>query len=153
MNHSLSVFLINDTVRGVMVSYETGNPADKDTFFKTVEPDLREGDLVIVPTGTRAGFTVARVKQVDVEPDFNWPGVFGWIVGRVDRKRYDHVLAAEGKALDEIKAAEKRHEREKLAAALKANCSGLVLDVPKLADAGDTAADKTSSFGDIGRWR
>lgn len=118
-NHSLAVFLINRDVRGIMCSYEpnshdtkTGKPPFY--LFKTLDQSIKVGDLVIIPTDTRWGYTVVRVEEVDVEPDFDSQITYKWLVGAVDKGAYDHILAQENEAIARIKTAEKRAARDEL---------------------------------------
>lgn len=122
-NQSANIFLYNDKVRAVLCNYEPdppppGTPAKRD-WFKTFDTSLKPGDLVIVPTSTRHGFTVSRVASVDVELDFeNLPGEIKWIVGRVDRTDFDKSVQDEGRASNIIRDAEKTKRRKELAAKL-----------------------------------
>lgn len=51
-------------MRGILVSYQ---PEDmKGYIFKTTIKDIHIDDLVVVPTGTRWGFTVCKVIDIDV---------------------------------------------------------------------------------------
>ncbi len=123
MNYSTAVFLINKSVRAVMVSYDR-DPNDPEkctgnlTMFKTFDQSVKPGDFVTVPTDTRWRMTVCRVEQVDVEVDLESQTQVGWLIGDVDRAEYDKVLAQEQSAIVAIKSAEKRRRQEELAAAM-----------------------------------
>lgn len=132
MNYSTAIFLINPACRAILISYEpdpTKPEAAKpggSTIFKSFDPSLKKGDFVIIPTDTRWKMTVGRVEEVDVELDPDYPQQMQWIVGPVDRKPYEDLMAQEGDAIAKIKSAEKRRRREELA-------SNLLKDNPDLA--------------------
>lgn len=120
MNHSLSVFLINNHARAVMVRYEPDRGGDKDVLFKTLDETIKVDDLVVIPTGTRYRFTVAKVTAVDVDVDYSSPTKAEWILGRVDTGEYDQLVADENKAIAKLKAIEAKQMRNKLMADLLA---------------------------------
>lgn len=120
MNFSTAIFLINDTTRAVMCNYEPGSP-DKKVMFKTLDPDIKVGDFVVVPTNTRHGMTISKVVEVDVFPDYDSDTPVSWIILKVDKTQYESILAQENTAIEKIKAAEHRKKRADLAATLTAN--------------------------------
>lgn len=124
MNYSTVVFLINKGVRCISVIYDP-NEGAKTTLFKTLDPTIEKDDLVIVPTNTRHGFTIAKVVGVDLDVDFDSPTTMQWIVGRVDRGPYEQTLKQETDAVDKIKNAEIRKKRDALRDALIANSQEL----------------------------
>ena len=117
MNYTTAVFLINKNVRAVLCNYEPDAP-DKKVMFKTLDPAIREGDLVIVPTKTRHGFTVSKVVETDVDVDFDNQTAIAWLVCKIEQADYEATLAQEGDAITVIKSAEKTKKRNELAAAL-----------------------------------
>lgn len=120
MNHSLSVFLINNHARAVMVRYEPDRSGDKDVLFKTLDETIKVDDLVVIPTQTRHKFTVAKVSAVDVDVDYSSPTKADWIVCRVDTTEHDQLVADENKAIAKLKAIEAKQMRNKLMADLLA---------------------------------
>lgn len=120
MNYSTAVFLINDNAKAVKVTYEVDAPNSpaKRTVFKTFDASLKDGDFVIVPTDTRHKLTVAKVVEVDVDINFDANTQIEWLVGKVDLKAFEEVLAQEAEAITQIKSAELRKKREELAEAL-----------------------------------
>lgn len=117
MNHSLAVFLISDSVRAVLATYEAGDDAPR-TMFKTFNEDIAVDDYVVVPTETRHKMTVVKVVEVDVEPDFDSDADYQWIVGVVDRASFEDIEFQEREAVAKIKSAEKRKKRDELREAL-----------------------------------
>jgi len=117
MNYSTAVFLINDKVRVVKVSYE---PDKKDSSswyaFKTFDHSIVVGDMVVIPTDTRHLMTVARVEDVNVDTDdfLNFTGDLKWIIGKVDMPLYRSCIEMEQEAIRTIKSAEKRKKKEEL---------------------------------------
>lgn len=119
MNSTLTIFLVNEDVMAVQVDYG-GSERDVKPLFKTLIPDLKKDDLVVVPTGTRAGFTVAKVVDVDVDFDHEDPTMkMRWIAGRFDREPYDGVVAQEEDMLRTVKRATRKAKQRQLAKDLK----------------------------------
>lgn len=117
MNYTTAVMLVNPNIRAIHVIYEAeveGKPKQQRYTYKSLDPELKEGDLVVVPTDTRHGYTVVKVVDVDVEVDFDSNIQLKWIVGKVDLHQFELVLAEEGKAISAIKASEKRKKREEI---------------------------------------
>lgn len=117
MNYTTAVFLINKNVRAVLCNYEPDAP-DKKCMFKTLDPTVKVGDLVIVPTKTRHGMTVSKVIEADVDVDFDSATPVAWIVCKVDQTAHDVTLAQEAEAIAVIMSAERTKKRNELAAAL-----------------------------------
>jgi len=117
MNYSSAIFLVNDDVRAVSVSYEVdkdGNGVRPFYTFKTMSHDHAIGDYVVVPTTTRHGMTVARVEETDVEVDLDSTVQFKWLIDSVDKAAYDTILAAENEAIIRMKSAEKTRKQREL---------------------------------------
>jgi hypothetical protein len=113
MNYSTALFLFNEKLRCVAVSYEPTKETNK-TLFKTLDTMVEVGDFVVIPTDSRYNMTVGKVIEVDVDVDFDSPTQMGWIVGPVDRKAYEETLTAEGRAIAKMKSAEAHRKREEL---------------------------------------
>lgn len=126
MNFSTAVFLINDDVRAIRVSYEKPDssgkyPSSALRLMKTMHHDIRVGDYVVVPTSTRHNMTVVQVVETDVEPDLDGTATIEWVIGRVNTSDYAQLKALEQSAIDRIKSAEKRRKREELRKSLLAD--------------------------------
>ena len=120
MNLTTAIFLVNKSVRSVRVTYDPdyaykNNP---DKLFKTLDPDIKKDDFVVVPTNTRHGYTVCRVEETDFRVNFDSPNNFEWIVGKVDKAAYDHIKEQEAVVLDRIGDAEENRKRAELTQAL-----------------------------------
>lgn len=137
MNYTTAVFLINKNVRCVKVSYEPDRMSAADVLYKTLDPDIKKDDLVVVPTCTRHLMTVCKVTEVNVDVDFDSPTPMQWIVQRVDREAYQVVLDQENQALDVIKSAEHRRKREELRDALLKDQVATIKALPIAAMNGD----------------
>lgn len=121
MNYSTAIFLINNDVRAVSVSYEQdieGKGIKPFVLFKTFDPEVAVGNHVAIPTGTRHGMTVARVEEVDVEVDVDYGGDMKWLVDRIDTSQRDGIEAQEAQAILTIKSAEKKARQDELRAKL-----------------------------------
>ena len=108
MNFSRSVFVINRDCRLVVCEYDPDSMKDKRVEYKTLDPSVSKGDLVIVPTDTRQKFTVVKVIDVDVPVDFDAPGDTKWIVGKVDTMHFTKLIADEAVAIKTLQGAEQR---------------------------------------------
>lgn len=125
MNFSSAVMLFNKNIRAVATIYDLeplpGNGVSKTpmrTIYKTLDPAIVVGDLVIIPTDTRYKMSVVKVVETDVEVDYDSPAELKWIIGTIDRLSYDKVLKMEAQAIEMIRSAEKRRKREELAASI-----------------------------------
>lgn len=119
MNYSTAVFLINDHVRAIEVSYEEGG---KPGVFKTLDAAIKKDDLVVVPTNTRYKFTVAKVTAVDVDVDYDRQDDMAWIVSpAIDLAAHKQVIEQEKVAVEAVKSAVTRKKREELSVALLAD--------------------------------
>jgi hypothetical protein len=140
MNYSTAIFLINENVRAVLCNYEPDSP-DKKVMFKTIDPNIKVGDYVIVPTRTRHGMTVSKVVEVDVDVDFDSGVLLDWLVEKIDRALYDKTVAQEADAIAVIKSAERTRKRTELAASLHADSNGALkaLPITVMTDTGSVA--------------
>ncbi len=118
MNYSTAVMLLNPAVRAIACSYEPGPKGGKPStyVFKTLDPAIKPGDYVVVPTETRWEMTINRVEEVDVEFDFDSSVQLKWIIDRIDAGGIQKILDEEAKAIEIIKKAENRKKREDLRA-------------------------------------
>ncbi|WP_395175089.1 hypothetical protein [Roseibium alexandrii] len=140
MNYSTAIFLINDNARAVMAVYESHESAPK-TMFKTLDPNIEEGDFVLVQSGTRHGMTVVKVVDTDpeIEPDFDSHDELKWIVGTIDLEDFEVLKKQEDEAILAIKKAEKRKKRSDLRKTLMADYEETIKELP-IAGAGDQTA-------------
>lgn len=133
MNYSIAIFLINRDARAVKVTYEAevaGKPPMERYTYKTLDPDIHVGDLVVIPTDTRHNMTVCKVVETDVDIDFDSSKEIKWIISKVDTGAHDAVLAKEAQAITAIRSAEVRKKRDDLAAALFKDNPDLVALMP-----------------------
>lgn len=131
-NHSTLIFLMNEQVRAIAVTYEKID-MDQDTtkmkynaeylsagrlpkgavIFKTMDPDIKVDDFVIVPTDTRHGMTVCKVVAVDIEIDYSSEDLCHWIVGTVDTTEFERLRQAEDQMIQMVKRGKADEERAK----------------------------------------
>lgn len=122
MDSSKIVFLINDQVKLIKVSYEPSasakpyaeESAQNGYLFKTMIQDLAVGDFVVVETGTRYGMTVCKVEAIDLDVDFDDGKPLKWAVQRVDAEGFKATIAAEQEAINAAKRAELKRKRNEL---------------------------------------
>lgn len=117
MNYSTAIFLISDDVRAILVTYEAEDNAPR-VMFKTMDPNIKVDDFVVVPSSTRHKITTAKVVAVDVEIDLESTVEMAWIVGVITMVEFDKIKSQEGDAIAKIKSAEKRRKRDELREAL-----------------------------------
>lgn len=140
MNYSKAIFLINKKVRAIKVSYEkpSGTNPNYDskgnsiklTMHKTMDPDVKVGDFVVVPTKTRHNMTICRVEEVDVDPCFEDSVEIEWIIAVVDKDVYEAHVEQEAVAINKIKSAELKKKRQELAEALIADAGDEIKELP-----------------------
>ncbi|HEY4355988.1 MAG TPA: hypothetical protein VGN16_09595 [Acidobacteriaceae bacterium] len=115
MNHSKTVFLINDQVRAVRGNYQQDGTT---AVFKTLDQTIKKDDLVVVQTGTRHGMTVIKIIEVDIDLDMDSPEKIEWVVQKVNQQAFSDLIANEDEMLAKVKKAELRKKRGDLADAL-----------------------------------
>jgi hypothetical protein len=125
MNFSKAICLFNKKIRVIATIYDLESPVGSQaktparTLYKTLDPNVRKDDLVIIPTDTRYKMSVVKVVETDVEiEDYDSPGELRWIIDRVDRAAYDRSVAMEVQGIELMRSAEKRRKREELQAAI-----------------------------------
>jgi hypothetical protein len=130
MNSSATVMLFEENgVRPVRVQYDPDNGNNRGAththFFKCVDPDVKVGDLVIVTTNTRHGFTVAKVEAIgfaDVPVDFDNTAVqWGWVAAKFDQPGFSDILASEKKLVGMVSETNANKMRADLQASMGLN--------------------------------
>lgn len=161
-NHSTLIFLINEDVRAIAVTYEKIDLSQDTTkmkynpeylsqgrlpkgavVFKTMDPAIKVDDFVIVPTDTRHGMTVCKVVAVDIEIDFSSEQECHWIVGTVDTREFERLRQQEDAMIATVKAAKVNDERNRLRDSLLANLGGSdIKAIPMFKKSEDTNQEK-----------
>lgn len=123
MNYSAAIFLVSDKVRAVKVQYQSEENAKRyqesmGYTFKTMDPNVKKGDIVTIPTTTRHHFTCAKVIETDVLIDDNASFEYKWIVGVVDVASYEAILDMETKIVEKVRAVQVQKQRRELRAGL-----------------------------------
>jgi hypothetical protein len=124
VNLSTAIFLVNNDVQAVRVSYDVdaeGKPVGNLGTFKTFDKGLEVGAFVVVPTDTRHRMTVCRVEAVGVEVDLDSPVQMNWLVGQVDSAAFEAIATQEQAVIERIKAAEVTRKKRELAEKLLAD--------------------------------
>lgn len=117
MNYSTAIALFNADVRAILCEYDPQDTRNR-VLFKTLDKTIKKDDLVVIPTGTRVGFTVVKVVEVDLDFDHDDGKIVAWIVTKIDRAAYEEILIQETKAVEIMKSAQKRRKTEELRAAI-----------------------------------
>lgn len=123
MNKSTAIFLIDPSVRCISAAYDKTKSGSKEIpteikSFKTFDSTLAVGDLIVVPTDTRWGFTIAKVTAVDLHVDFDDHTLMRWVVSKITINEYENILQQELGVMDKIADADREARRKKLAAEL-----------------------------------
>lgn len=136
MHPSKIVFLINDDVRAVSLEYE---PECSQTTAKTLDPNLKVDDFVVVESGTRHEMTVAKVKKVDVDIDMDGGTNIPWVLQKVDTEGHQQVLDLERQAIETVNRAEKARKKKELRKALFEDAEDQMqtLQLTNIKDAGE----------------
>lgn len=130
------VYLVNPDVITVRAKYEPDINASYE--FKTLDKTLTKGDIVIVPTDTRCGFTCVEISEVDVDSDVEATSEIKWIVGRVDTPAFEKTLEAEKELQTTYRQMQRRKRRAELASNLFDDQAG-AFDDNALVSKGDQA--------------
>ncbi len=121
-NSSLAGFLINDKLRLIRAIYERDEPTRQANreHFKTLDPNIKVGDQVVVPApqNQRHGFTIVKVTDVDVPVDFDLREDVRWIVQRVEFQPYSVVIQQEAEAMAKIREVETEARKAQLRKAM-----------------------------------
>lgn len=130
-DYSKAVFLINDDVRAIAVTYEPEVHGKKveAVIFKSMDKSLRKDDYVVVPTSTRHLMTVVKIIDVDVDVDLTSSTKMDWIIGRVERSDYESISALEQHAIEQIKSAEKRQMRDEMRNSIFKNHEAMLKEI------------------------
>lgn len=129
MNSSTVLFLVNDDLRAIRVSYEDGSK-NKETIKKTFLHDLKVGDYVLVETGTRWMATVCKVVAVDVEVDLDTTDEVGWIFAKAELDELSRLKEQESAALSIIREAERRRRKAELRDNILSQCGEELKGLP-----------------------
>lgn len=104
MNRSTTVFLIDNTVKALKARYEDGG---KEEIFKTFDDSIKVGDILVVESGTRHGFTTVKVTEIDVTIDIDDSSVnVKWVITKVSLDDHKLILEQEAAAIDKVRVAE-----------------------------------------------
>lgn len=147
MNHSKAIFLFSDAARAIHVDYEGSERNPQRILAKTMDPNVKAGDFVIVPTDTRHKMTVVKVIAVDVEYDIESPEAVNWVIGVINPADYQDIVAKEQQAISLLRAAEQQATRKKYQEMMFANAgdAGLRDKLGKIIDAQALPAPKASA--------
>ena len=115
VDNTALVFLVNEQVRAIRAEYEVDATPE---LFKTLDPQIKVGDYVVVVTHGRHGMTVVKVVEVDVDPDLSAERNIRWVVGRVDVEPFEKIRDMEAMAIAALRKAKMKRDRKALQAAL-----------------------------------
>ena len=142
MNYSTAVFLINKNVRAILTTYENctteAESQRKAVMHKTLDPSIKAGDYVVVPTMSRHKMTAVKVFAVDVDVDFDKDAHVDWVVGKIDKTVYEATIEQEKQAIDTIRNAEANNKREELKKKLLAYSQEKIQALPIYANGGNS---------------
>lgn len=113
MNYTAAILIVKENVRVIKAKYEK-EEFSKEVLFKTTDPLIKVGDIIVVPSKTRHNFTTNKVVDVDVVIDTDLPQELTWVAARVDLEDYNTILVQEEEIIKKVKSAEMRQKREAL---------------------------------------
>lgn len=124
-NYALAVPLLNSACILIACSYQPDpnnaaatvdnpNHPPATELFKTFRTDLKKGDLVVVKTNTRHGFTIVRVERTKVPLDLNIAGDIPWVTDVFDPASYQNLLRLESQAIEKLKENEAKKQAEQI---------------------------------------
>lgn len=136
MNYSTAVFLINDDVRGLYVTYAPDRADNRERRYlvKTLDQTIEVGDYVVVPStiDDRFNLAIARVTDTDPDIDFDSTTVVPWVVQRIDMADFNQTIELEEVAIQKIKEADLAKRKRNLAASLMSAAKLKALPLAKI---------------------
>ena len=113
MNSSKIVFIVNESARLIQCAYDasSAHEAPKTYLFKTLDQSIKVGDLVVVETNTRHGYTIVKVTEVDVDVDFDDAIELKWAFSPINLDAIVELKQAEQAAIDKVRAIELKKKR------------------------------------------
>ena len=118
------IFLISDDVIAVRGVYDPKGAPDQSRYsadtpssgelFKTFITDLKEGDIVVVESGSRTGYSTIRVTEVNADFDFDSSESCRWITQRIDTEAHSDLRERERAAIGQVKDAQRKTQRAEL---------------------------------------
>lgn len=136
-NYSNAIFLLHDKARLMHGIFEA-DVGDVETAkrepFKTLDPTLKAGDLVVVETGSRHHASVVKIAKADVAPNFTSSEQTRWIICKVDLETYAKLQGMETQAIEAVKQAELKKERAELKKTMFADYSEELNALPIITD-------------------
>lgn len=122
MNLSLASFLVEPNCRAVRVEYDPDHTYKNDHLrcrtYKTLDGSIKVDDLVVVPTETRHGFTVVKVKDIGFRVNYDSSDEYKWIVGKVDAAAYKSLLTADKAVVEKVGLIEENKKKRELMEAM-----------------------------------
>lgn len=128
INHNHILSLLQTGFTTIAVTFDLNVDVEVDPLLRTTNrntrvkeycykaplaDNIKVGDLVVVDSPTE-GFTIVRVTRVDSKPriELDAPFPYKWIVQKIDRSRYDNLLAQEAEFKDALVEVERIKQRE-----------------------------------------
>lgn len=134
-----AIFLISDEVIAVRGIYDPTTeksktrPAGSDAFdhtaqwnesqyrgelFKTLMADITVGDIVVVESASRTGFSTIKVTEVNADFDYDSDESCRWIVQKIDHDAHKDLRTREHAAVGQVKNAQRDTQRAELRKAM-----------------------------------
>lgn len=146
VNLNTAIFLVNAQCRALTLAYEwcdregkteKGDPFATDVF-KTLDPSIKKGDLVLGETQSRHKLCVYKVIEADVEIDLARTKYIPWVVGRV-KTNLEELQASEAEMISAIRQRDKEKQRAELAETMMKDYGGVIAGL-KIAGGGQAIA-------------
>lgn len=118
MNYSKAIFVTHDNCRALRGTWEADG---KTEWFKTFDPNIKVGDICVVPSSTRHKFSTIKITEADASIDLDTNEEVRWIVARIDTASYEAIVEKERQVIDIVRDAETSQRRKALQSAVFAN--------------------------------
>jgi hypothetical protein len=83
-------------------------------LFKTLIPDLTVGEIVVVESASRTGFSTIKITEVNADFDFDSDEPCRWITQRIDIDAHKDLRQREAAAVGKVKNAQRSSQREEI---------------------------------------
>ena len=118
------IFVISDDVIAVRGVYDpneaertpryTADIPKTGELFKTFITDLAVGDIVVVESGSRTGYSTIKITEVNSDFDFDSDEPCRWVTQRIDTDAHEALREREQAAIGQVKTAQRKTQRAEL---------------------------------------
>lgn len=111
-------------------------------LFKTLMPDLAVGDIVVVESASRTGYSTIKITEVNADFDFDSDEPCRWVVQRIDTASFAERRRREAEAVKQVKNSQRNSQREEIRRQMMGGAPNAAEDIQAIGQAfigeGDT---------------